>query len=168
MDLIGIVTFIGVFLAIVLTLISIGYYVTRESTYEDMLKSSSLPGSTESVTHQKKKTSKTKGPAKQKKTAANPSSDQLAMDQPEEEPIVIIPDPFTNQLNSNRFAGVSNSSASFMSSSFARKDKDGAQSSGENVRNRHGNKQSDQTYGNSSNVTSHSTGSHQASSPSFV
>ena len=133
----GILTFIGIFIAILLVLISIGYYGIRESTYEDMLRSNNQ--STDSKDNNKKKTKtkkkdETGKTTNQNKTNSNNvvqsrkkqserNSDNQSVDQPEEEPIVIIPDPFTNQLNSNRYAGVSNQSNTFVSS-FSRKDKD--------------------------------------------
>lgn len=112
MELSGILTFFGIFIAILCVLVGIAYYGIRDVTYEDTIKNNpqqtSNEGKKKQKTKQKRddsdKTKKTTNQTNAKKR--NSSATQSSQGEEEEEPIVIIPDPFTNQLSS-RFAGAS-------------------------------------------------------------
>ena len=128
MEITGILTFIGVFISIVLILISIAYYGIKEPTYDENV----AVNSNETKKKSKKETSNKKPVTKtisnsssgssssstngdNKKRAisgeTNKKANNYVQEVPEEDPIVIIPDPFTMQLSS-RFAGATKSGTS--------------------------------------------------------
>jgi len=128
MEITGILTFIGVFISIVLILISIAYYGIKEPTYDETV----AVNSNETKKKSKKETSNKKPVTKtisnsssgssssstngdNKKRAisgeTNKKANNYVQEVPEEDPIVIIPDPFTMQLSS-RFAGATKSGTS--------------------------------------------------------
>jgi hypothetical protein len=119
MELSGILTFFGVFIAILSVLVGIAYYGIKDVSYEDRIKSTDEP-KTGSKANKKPKATKpkrdetqqlqpspTKNKQQHKKRDKSLTSSQEQSTE-EEEPIVIIPDPFTNKLSS-RFAGATSS-----------------------------------------------------------
>jgi hypothetical protein len=108
MELTGILTFIGVFIVIISILIGIAYYGIKEASYEDTVRGKQLAnGKPEATATKLKKVVKAKAKKEQDsdKTKAKSKSSSSANTQneqstEEEEPIVLIPDPFTNKVNS--------------------------------------------------------------------
>lgn len=107
MELSGILTFFGVFIAILCVLIGIAYYGIRDVNYEDTLKAKTSE-QTKKKQKTKQKRDESNKSAKKSLTVTNKKQNeqeqQQSSEEEEEEPIVLIPDPFTNQLSS-RFAG---------------------------------------------------------------
>ena len=116
MEITGILTFIGIFLSIVLILISIAYYGIKEPTYDEAVtvNSNETKKKSKKDISNKKQVSKTNSNSSSSSTESkkrtssgenNKKANNNVQEIPEEEdPIVIIPDPFTMQLSS-RFAG---------------------------------------------------------------
>ena len=116
MEITGILTFIGIFISIVLILISIAYYGIKEPTYDEAvtINSNETKKKSKKDISNKKQATKTNSnnssssTESKKRTSSgenNKKANNNVQEIPEEEdPIVIIPDPFTMQLSS-RFAG---------------------------------------------------------------
>lgn len=116
MEISGILAFVGIFIAILLILISIGYYGIKEPVYQD-----AKPGLTNENKKKKKEITKKQArddSLKGKKSATSSqnantqikkrrNSSESSIEQ-EEEPIVMIPDPFTNQITSRFGPSTSN------------------------------------------------------------
>jgi hypothetical protein len=129
MEITGILTFIGIFISIVLILISIAYYGIKEPTYDETVavnsnetkkkskkETSNKKTVTKTISNSSSSSSSTNGGGGDNKKRAisgetNKKANNNVQEVPEEDPIVIIPDPFTMQLSS-RFAGATKSGTS--------------------------------------------------------
>jgi hypothetical protein len=118
MELTGILAFIAFFIIIISILIGVAYYSFKEVSYDDTVRGKASNGDikTDSTATKLKKLVKAKAKKEQestaaKKTAAGGKSSKKQYDSSnanthnelsteEEEPIVLIPDPFTNTVNS--------------------------------------------------------------------
>jgi chromosome segregation ATPase len=122
MDLTEILTFFGIFVSIVLILISIAYYGIKEPSYDEALGLNSSNAAHASDTTATKPTKKSKKDSKKSNSNTGDTRKKRAIsvdahhqqqepkieqeEAEEEDPIVIIPDPFSLQVTS-RFAGAS-------------------------------------------------------------
>lgn len=101
MELSGILSFIGLFGLVLSALVGVAYYSLKDTEEQNGDENAE---SRKSVRKTKKRDSSKKKSEKPKPRKNSESSATDLVDAPEEEPIVIIPDPFTNKLSS-RFAG---------------------------------------------------------------
>jgi hypothetical protein len=103
MELTGILEFIGIFIAIISILIGIAYYGIKEASYEDTVRSKQL-AKPEATAAKLKKAVKPKAKKPDQETeskkAKSKQSSQNELSTEEEEPLVFIPDPFTNKVSS--------------------------------------------------------------------
>ena len=134
MEIAGILTFIGIFVSIVLILISIAYYGIREPSYDEAVVVESKKKSKKEAAKESNNKKQAKhtlvgssnggggggggggGDTKKRAVSADTHAktkkvvkEESRVEAAEEEPIVIIPDPFTLQVNS-RFAGATRNS----------------------------------------------------------
>lgn len=104
MEITGLLTFAAIFITILLVLISIAYYGIKEPTYNEAAASSNeTKKKSKKDSTNKKQTSKTLTATTTSKKQPNVKEETNEAEK-EEDPIVVIPDPFTLQLSS-RFAG---------------------------------------------------------------